>query len=151
MSAKYEVLATGYYDGPTEGFLIDPDSQRAEFFKMIAWDADQDERLFAVVEINRAPLARLEVLLDRAGEKPRKQVWAPPWRFRDDNDLGEAGRIIAQCEEQLKLACELSIGSRLSTASERIHVEDNLRSELANAIDSDEPEDISAWRAKLRA
>ncbi|HSD69216.1 MAG TPA: hypothetical protein VLB07_06680 [Woeseiaceae bacterium] len=151
MSAKYQVLATGYYDGPTEGFLVDPGSEKAQFFKVIAWDADQEERLFVVVEVDRAQLARLEALIDRAGEKPRKLIWAPPWRFRDDNDLGEARQIIAQCEEQLKSACELSIGIELSTSSRRIHVKENLRNELANAIDRDEPEDIGAWRAKLRA
>lgn len=42
------VFATGFYDGPTEGFLVHHAHQELFFFHLLDWDDGQDVRVFAV-------------------------------------------------------------------------------------------------------
>ncbi|HET8700957.1 MAG TPA: hypothetical protein VFL97_04750 [Nitrococcus sp.] len=150
MSSTFQVLATGYYDGPTEGFSSEQAAaDTARFFRVIAWDAEQNQRLFAVVDIDRTELTKLEALLDVAGQKPITPVWIPEWRFRDEFDTAEANRILAQCKDQLKSECRLAIGEELDSSARSVRFTEQQRRDIANAIDRDTPDDLCAWMEKL--
>jgi hypothetical protein len=45
------ILATGFYDGPTDGFVMGPDDDSVLFFQLLDWDEGQDVRIFALSRI----------------------------------------------------------------------------------------------------
>lgn len=149
MNAAFQVLATAYYDGATEGFVAEQPGSKTKFFQVIAWDADQDQRLFAVVDIDRGVLSRLETLLSIAGQQPSTSVWVPEWRFHDEADTAEANRILAECKERLKKECGLEIGESLGSSARSVPLTEQLRRDVAGAIDRDRPDDLGGWVAKL--
>lgn len=150
MSSTFQILATGYYDGPIEGFSLEQTTVgTARFFRVIAWDAEQDQRLFAVVDIDRMELTKLEALLDVAVQKPITPVWIPEWRFRDESDTAEANRILAQCKDRLKSECQLAIGEELGSSARSVRFTEQQRRDIADAIDRDTPDDLGAWMGKL--
>jgi len=71
------VIATGYYDGSTEGFT-DCDTCRTVYeFKMLDWDEGQDIRVFKVEEKAGALFDELVEVISTEQDRPRWPIWVP--------------------------------------------------------------------------
>lgn len=53
------VIALGYYDGPLSGICDWPAANQAIYFRVLAWRADRDTRLFVGFEVDRGWVERL--------------------------------------------------------------------------------------------
>ncbi|SRR6266508_2754982 len=90
-----KVLALGYYDGPTEGFVQGGEGGPVYRFHMLAWDSEtQDLRVFGLAPCPSDSLARLVALCERY-EPARWPVWVPSWHEGLEGEteqlLSEAG------------------------------------------------------------
>jgi hypothetical protein len=73
-----EVLALGYYDGPTDGVLRCGD-RRVYRFELLTWEQQtQDLRVFALSPLPPAAWDQL-IALCTCQEAPRWPVWVPSW------------------------------------------------------------------------
>lgn len=73
-------IVLGYYDGVTEavaGVL-----GQAFYIKMLAWDANQDVRCYAVMELEHVPFSELEQMFTSFG-LPCYPDWFPKLGFSD--------------------------------------------------------------------
>lgn len=68
-SSFSRTLATGYYDGPTEGFCECAACSRVFSMQMFQWDSDQDWRVIAFAEL---PLSFDEIALLLSVERTGK-------------------------------------------------------------------------------
>lgn len=75
-----KVLALGWYDGATSGLA--QCSQCSDVFKydIVAWDSDQERRMFAFSPIAPQEFDHIVSLLSRA-EEPKWPFWCPRWQF----------------------------------------------------------------------
>jgi hypothetical protein len=102
------VLALGYSDGPTEGF-VHAASGSCFFFKVIAWDRDQDRRLFALASVDPNLVIELEHVLQKR-ERLRTPIWAPSWRFKSKEDRKEADQLATRAIKSRSGPWELGLG-----------------------------------------
>jgi hypothetical protein len=74
-----EVLALGYYDGPTDGVLRCADGSVYRF-ELLTWDPDtQDLRVFGLSRLPDSAWQLLNGLYSRH-QAPRWPIWVPSWR-----------------------------------------------------------------------
>ena len=59
ISKDIKILALSYYDGATEGFIDGMWDSNIYFFKVVAWDQNQDERLYLLGKVERDILPRI--------------------------------------------------------------------------------------------
>jgi hypothetical protein len=53
-----------YFDGPMEGVAVRRSNRTAVFFRIVAWDDEYWERVFAVTEISLTSIAQLRLALN---------------------------------------------------------------------------------------
>lgn len=144
----FPVIALDYYDGATEGFMAHPDGAR--MFKMIAWDQDEDRRLFAVCDIPFKDFMALHDLLVLANTRSDGSVWMPSWEFSNNADHQKANVILGRCKEMLATRSDLVIGKHIDDAeTQSISVPEQIREDVVRALSRRTPDDIEAWLGKL--
>ena len=73
------LIATGYYDGPTEGFVECGTCGTVFAFRTLDWDGGQDVRIFALRELSAATMDSLVTRIgNETGDQPRWPVWVVP-------------------------------------------------------------------------
>ncbi len=88
-----EVLALGYYDGPTDGVLRCAD-RRVYRFELLTWDPEtQDLRVFALSPLPVAAWDQL-IALCTCGGVPRWPVWVPSWREERNEPVDPVDAIL---------------------------------------------------------
>ena len=70
-----KLLAVEYYDGPSAGIAFDAVGASV-YFKLVAWDEDQWERIFAVTEIESERALQVWTCFENV-ETPRVPIWVP--------------------------------------------------------------------------
>ena len=144
----FPVIALDYYDGATEGFMAHPDGAR--MFKMIAWDQDEDRRLFAVCNIPFKDFRALHELLVLANTRSGGSVWMSSWEFSNNADRRKANVILRRCKEMLATRSDLVMGKHIDDAETQIiSVPEQIRKDVVRALSRRTPEDIKAWLDKL--
>lgn len=71
------MLVTGYYDGPTDGFVECRQCARVYGFRKLAWDRDQDVRIYALLPIDEDFERVGQDLLGRSASAKQVQVVPP--------------------------------------------------------------------------
>lgn len=70
------VIAREYYDGPVAGIGLRARDQVIIFFRAVAWDKEQWNRVFATSPARKDTVARLQVALTKI-ETPKVPFWLP--------------------------------------------------------------------------
>jgi hypothetical protein len=71
------VIATGYFDGETEGFLRCGVCGQSYRFQLLDWDEHQDRRIFTLVRISQSLYdSVVSILSDAYGDSPPR-YWVP--------------------------------------------------------------------------
>ena len=148
----FPVIALDYYDGATEGFMAHSDgADVARMFKMIAWDQDEDRRLFAVCDISLQDFMALYDLLVLANTTSGGSVWILSREFIDKADHpAEVNEILKRCKKRLITYPGLVMGKHIDDAETQIiSVPEQIRKDVVRALSRRTPEDIKAWLDKL--
>jgi hypothetical protein len=148
VSAAYRILAIGYYDGATEGFIANAADGPVVYFRLLAWDSGQDQRLFVVANIAVEDLSRLEELLRAAGQRPEHEIWIPDFRFGGAESASAAKALVERCRQRLKHGW-FALGALPDDAETLAPVSPDLTADVAAAIASDAVDDLAPWLAKL--
>lgn len=144
------VIVFGYYDGVTEGVARQAFGADYCYFKVIAWDGGQDDRLHAVVEISAAAYLCIASLLESAQAAPDLHAWFPAW-----DHLAEAHRtgleaILKRLQDDLLLKGSLvysrGIGQRETL---RVAIDASNATRVGAALLEDAPGDIAQWKREL--
>jgi len=72
-----KVLATGFYDGPTEGFLAHSTRDELFLFHLLDWDDGQDVRVFGVAVVPGIFLDSAVTVLSKS-KPPTWPIWVVP-------------------------------------------------------------------------
>jgi len=84
--SQVEIIALEFYDGAKEGFALSVGNLGPSYFKLIAWDENQDQRLFVVISIAKLIFDTIFDLLSLGNDKPVSKMWLPNWTFRNDKN-----------------------------------------------------------------
>jgi len=93
-SRNIRLIGVSFYDGPLEGFAKGIIGQSAYYFKVVAWDRDQDRRLYLLAKIADAVYQNLIDLLDKTGQLCDGDVCIPNWIFSDSEMQMMGDKII---------------------------------------------------------
>jgi hypothetical protein len=75
-----QILALGFYDGPTNGLLRCGEDGRVYRFDLLDDDLEQDIRIFGLAPLDSNAMTRLVEALSPYQES-RWPVWVPRWEF----------------------------------------------------------------------
>lgn len=146
---QIRVIALDFYDGATEGFALSVGELEACYFKLIAWDEDQDHRLFVVVSIARLVFDTIFGLLSNCNDPPSTKIWLPEWNFRNRQDEAEANKLMESCKIDMKSRAILVLGNQVDSASsDMFALNDSLISFVERAMKN--PESLDDWLVKLK-
>jgi hypothetical protein len=70
------IVIYDYYDGPMSGLAVAETSGQMAYFRAVAWDAEECQRVYAMTQVDSS-LGRALVDGLTALEEPRRPVWAP--------------------------------------------------------------------------
>lgn len=135
------MVVLDFYDGVTEGFALSLGSPGPVYFKMLAWDADQDERLFAVVIV---PLALYERLFRLVGSLE----W-PVWDTLGESELKDIEKIVKDCRTRLISEGNFFLGPQLECSAQQQPIGEIPNSKFSRALRK--PADLEEWLTLLKA
>lgn len=144
------IIALDFYDGATEGFAS-LEKHGPCYFKLIAWDKNEDQRLFVAISITRWIFETVIRLLSVCNDLPSTKVWLPKWIFNNAHDEAEADKIIkSSYQVDLKSKAILVLGDQIDSASAKIFtIEDSLVGFVERAMQQ-QPDNLGDWLVKLR-
>jgi len=77
------ILSFGYYDGTTAGVAQCVGCSVAYKYDLLAWDEDQDMRIFGLAPLPSGSFSELLAASAVLGE-PRWPTWVPVWQFSSE-------------------------------------------------------------------
>lgn len=138
------MIALDFYDGATEGFSLLDIDLGAIYFKIIAWDKNQDQRLFVAIPIGKETFNYIFELLRKINDEPTEKTWIPKWEFSNEYDRRELDSVIEASKNGLKANSILILGSQINSKPINIFpVNSHTGKRIENAIR--EVEDIDDW------
>jgi hypothetical protein len=149
MSRRRQVVALGYYDGPTEGVLLWEGNDTALYFGLVAWDRFQDQRLFVTVDIDRASRDRLLDILRFADIRPMRHIWIPEWVFENSADAMEADGIVKGFQSRAATIGRFALGNDPESAKSLSADVAPHRVGISNVLSRGTPDAIAEWRRVL--
>jgi hypothetical protein len=144
------LIALGFYDGPIEGFVRGITSGLAYYFKAVAWDPEQDRRLFLLGQVEERVIEELLVLLAESGQSVSHPVLTPAWEFRDKEREALANMLVDVGKRALRTPSLVALGSSLL---EDLEIVTPTASQLTRAMayaQSPFPRDLGRWLALNR-
>jgi hypothetical protein len=123
-----KVIVDDYYDGSISGFIQSYSLNTSYYFKLIAWDDEQNRRLFALYDFPSDEFFKLERELAHYGEIPNYPIWVLKWKF--DSNSSEKNAELA-----IKLAMDKKLDIRTLMLTEQINGEILLISNFTNIVD----------------
>ncbi len=145
------IIAIEYYDGATEGFAWSLKGMGACYFKLIAWDEEQDERLYAVTGIDSSLLDNLYRLLSNDDNQSITKIWIPIWSFRSKRDEIEANGLIEFCKNQLKSSWVLMYGKQIESESiKKVLIKDYSEIDIKNILQNEQLDSLNKWLEKIK-
>jgi len=80
-----KIIVLGYYDGPISGLLQCADCPTAYRFELIAWDSNQDNRVFSLAEVDSDVFESVIHTLASVQE-PKWPIWVVDWKFESTTE-----------------------------------------------------------------
>ena len=99
-----KAIATRYYDGPMEGFLLHRDWQEACVFRLLDWDRETDLRVFEIVRVDNLLFDDAVGLLFR-DRRPTWPLWVLPSTQRERGE-----RLVDECFERGRAVATVTTG-----------------------------------------
>lgn len=109
------LIALKYFDGPTAGvgWLH---SDATIYFKLVGWDTEQWQRLFATIPIDSSLVTNLQATFSKY-ESKRLPIWIPNAR----NDAPDATRVANAFEREIDKLLESAVELSLVESHDLLH------------------------------
>lgn len=146
LNTELEIIALDFYDGATEGFALSLGVYGPCYFKMLAWDDNQEQRLFALAKIDGALIEELITLLEPQESVPSSRIWIPKWKFRKAGEEKRADEIVGSSQDRLRSSGSLILGFAITDASAKeIEFDDEVARHVSQFLIATEPDKLSNW------
>ena len=143
------MIALSYYDGPTEGFLNGLNDDSPYFFKLIAWDASQDKRLFLMNKIDGAVFKELVDLLKNTQAAPKGPTWIPTWTFSDLAVASHANNLVEICRSALHGTSFFALAENLPDGIDVLHAPANVLNDAIAQAQKEAPGFLDDWLPRI--
>lgn len=80
-----KIIVLGYYDGATSGLVRCGNCQKAYRFELVAWDRNQENRIYFLADIEPHVFDSIVKTLQSI-EKPTWPYWMPRWQFKSSSE-----------------------------------------------------------------
>lgn len=142
------ILALAYYDGATEGYFNRSEDDRIYFFKTVAWDASQDQRLFLLCQVRDSDYLELLEILSNTQKNPNLPVWIPDWTFNNAKSQERANKIIETSKDELKNSRLLMLGESLTGECQVLNKTEKGLLKAISWAQADVMGDLETWLAE---
>ena len=141
-----DVIALDFYDGATEGFVKSISRYGLCYFKLIAWDDTQDERLYAAISVAQNEYDELVSILKSSEPMPASSVWVPKWEFESDRAKNRADKIIDTIQNRLRLSGLLVLGVAVADSAAKIREFDEVVGQhVGKYLEVNSPDNLVDW------
>lgn len=144
------VVAFDFYDGATEGLVRSVFGSGPCYFKLIAWDDDQDQRLYGVTCIDEPAFQTIVAQALLASPSLTSSVLLlriTPGSIANDDNLD---RLVEYWIENIVRSGFLICGRAVDSAdAKRYNVPEVMKSRLKEVMGANEPESLAHWQPHL--
>ena len=137
-------IAFDYYDGLTEGVSLSLKDNEPYYFKLLAWDKGQDQRLFFLSEVKKSDFNDIFDTLSKGQEMPKSSTWLAQWKFSNSDDE----KMITKKLENFwsNKPSFIALGDSVYDNSlELFEIRKNLAKKVSKALKSKSVDDLSHW------
>lgn len=146
-SKKAEIIVLQYYDGVTEGFALSIATIGSAYFKMIAWDDDQDQRLFIASPVDLSIFESIVTMFSGTASQ-HIQVLLPKWSSMDDRMKQGVNEAIQNSRVNLNKKRVLVLGAHIDSDGARVYPVSDSIGDLKRAMK--QPENLAHWIGRLK-
>ena len=141
-----KIIAIGYYDGATEGFIQAVFANQPFYFKLIAWDDQlQDKRVFVLKKVGAERYAEFVQLIKDSHESFKlTPTWLPNWSFPKDDDREKADRFLEECRDNSEVYL-LVLGSNIEGKVQSIIPTSEIVTKALNSASKEGVDSIENW------
>jgi hypothetical protein len=140
------VIAFGYYDGVTEGIARRAFGGADCYFKVIAWDGGQDDRLFAAVEVSAQDYLSVASLLGKGQRTSSHDTWVPEWVFSSEEDRHEMEVILKKFKDDVVRKGVLLFAEGIGQKEAlRVEIDPAMAARVTEALHKEAPGDLAQW------
>ncbi len=143
-----KMLALSYYDGATSRFIDGLVDDQVYFFKVIAWNHDQDRRLFLLGQVDRATYSELLDLLLQTQPHVAGLTWKPTWVFENPEMEARANQLVEIGKHSLSKPDLLLFGENLVGNIEVVNLTPERLAKAIALASEDVPSDLADWGDK---
>lgn len=108
-----KLIVLEFYDGPTEGFVRRVEYGLVYYFRTVAWDAQQDRRLYLLGIVDESVFVKLLGLLNERNPMMGKVVLTPIWEFDNSEQEIQANKLIEESQRTLNSPDLVVLGTSL--------------------------------------
>ena len=107
-----KAIATRYYDGALEGFLLHRDWLQSCVFRLLDWDRETDLRVYEIARVEDLEFEEVVALLFR-DRRPTWPLWVLPSSMREEGE-----RLVDQCFERARAVATVTTADLFGRISE---------------------------------
>lgn len=145
-SSALEIIALDFYDGPTEGFVLELSDHGPCYFRIVACDKDWDQRLFAATKIDLAVIDELSIHLGIKEKALNSAVCVPRWVFKSIQQEKRADDIVVACQNKMEQSGFLILGGGIANEnSKEVAYGRELRQKLSRSFSGGEVDSLKNW------
>jgi len=142
------MLAIDYFDGATEGFIDQFEGAGPYFFKVIAWDSDQNKRLYSMARVDCSTFSELVDLLSQTHPPVSTATWIPTWNFDDEKLRSRANAIVDAARRSLQPPVLLAVGEDLLAGAKVVQPNALGMAFARDLTQASKPGELEAWLSR---
>lgn len=142
------MLVLAYYDGATEGFIDKTNDNQIYFFKVVAWDENQDKRLFLAGLVSRVIYQELLDVLAKSHQVPTGSTWTPTWIFENPEMEKRANSLVRIGRNSLNAPAFLALGEDLVGKFQVVHTTPSGFAAAIALAHQNAPGNLADWLAR---
>jgi hypothetical protein len=119
----------------------------AHYFKAVAWDDEQDRRLYLLGQVEERVVDQLLALLAESGQTTANAVLTPSWKFVDAESEALANKLVEEGWRTLNSPALVVLGSSLIEGFEVVSPTELQLNRAIALAKQQSPGNLSDWLA----
>jgi|SRR5271166_455809 len=136
-------IVLGYYDGATEGIVKCSVCMKSWYYRMIAWDSRQDNRLFVLRLLPERSFESLEQFLQNV--QPNRGQLGFPWSFESESEKIATDDFVARMIKAASTPAWIVVGKSIISPLRICAVTQEILDAILTAESGSTYENIEKW------
>lgn len=148
LSTRPQIVSLDYYDGAIEGVASSLIEGSDCYFKLLAWDGDQDKRMYCVVKIDSSDFLFLLSVAEEKSVSPLSQTIMLEWCSLSAAEKEQIDVLVERSRRKFKFDGYLVFASQITADKSFgiLKVDAKISSRVESLLYKGAPDEIENWQ-----